>query len=103
MFQENLNVYFRRFGETVLVGEPGNQEEMTAIFDNDYQVVSGSEYTEVSSSLPALTVKTADAEALGISPRTRVSVRGVPYSVNHQEPDGTGITVLFLWKKDPPL
>lgn len=99
-FRENLDVFFRVWGEVVLVGAPGVEQQMTAIFDNDYQAVVESEYTEVSSSQPALTAKSADVATLGISSRSLIRVRGVLYQVNDLQPDGTGITILYLWKKD---
>ncbi len=96
MFQEDLDVFFVDFGEMVEVGDIGFEEEIKALFDDDYQVISDSEYADVSTSVPAITVKTADAYAVGISRHTRVVVRGKEYVVRESQPDGAGITTYLM-------
>jgi hypothetical protein len=96
MFVEDLDVFFVDFGEIVEVGDIGFEQDIKAIFDDDYQVISESEYADVSTSVPAITVKTADALLVGISRHSRVVVRGAEYVVRESKPDGSGITTYLM-------
>lgn len=66
--------------------------EFWAIFDNEYQSATGDGMVEARG--PALTCRTSDVEKLNRS--ATVIVSGVPYKTNKHEPDGTGMSVLFL-------
>lgn len=92
-FKENLNVYFRN-APTVAIGE--NQIPIPAIFDADYTGLSEASYVSVDSQIPAITVKSCDAEALAISRHTQIRIAGTLYYPRSLQPDGSGITVIFL-------
>lgn len=63
-----------------------------AIFDNDYAAAIGDGMVEGRG--PALTCRTSDVELL---PRlSSILVGSITYKLNKHEPDGTGMSVLFL-------
>jgi hypothetical protein len=64
-----------------------------AIFDNEFQAASDG---MVEARGPALTCRTCDVQEL--KRLAVITVAGVPYRMNKSEPDGTGMTVLFLGK-----
>jgi hypothetical protein len=65
--------------------------EFWAIFDNDYV---GSIDEMVEGRGPALTCRTSDVEQL--KRLAVIQVGSVSYKLNKAEPDGTGMSVLFL-------
>jgi hypothetical protein len=63
-----------------------------AIFDNDYQAALPDGLVEARG--PALTCRTSDVQNL--KRLATITVAGVPHKLNKHEPDGTGMSVLFL-------
>lgn len=80
------------FGVTVTYGASSS---FTGIFDAGYELVSLGE-VGVTSNQPRLTARTSDVSAIAIG--TTLTVDGVTYTLQEQQPDGTGITVLLLSK-----
>lgn len=78
------------FGVTVTHGAGSS---FVGIFDAGYELVNLGE-VGVTSAQPRLTGRTADVE--GIALLTTLTVDGVAYTLQEQQPDGTGMTVLLL-------
>ncbi len=66
--------------------------EFWAIFDNDFQAALPDGLVE--SRGPALTCRTIDVSELKRGAVITVSAN--PYKLNRHEPDGTGVSVLYL-------
>lgn len=106
MFTEDFSVFFDLdgFAEDVLVGAPGFEVTIQAIFDSahlaerDEKSSAKATYSfNLSTSEPMLTCKSVDVD--GLASGTRVVVRSVEYVIADKQPNGTGITVLHLYKK----
>jgi hypothetical protein len=95
---DDLDAYFERT-DRALVGPVGLEEEIQAIFHNGYQAISAGGQTDVSSSLPSVVVKNSDVTAHAIVVNTRIFVDGRDWFVRDPQPDGMGMTRLFLYLK----
>lgn len=93
VFTENLDLFFKDFGQTVQIGPSGSAVEVTAIFDNKHYAVTDG-VGQWNTTEPTLTVKTSDVAAY--SKGARVIVGGVEYYADSLEPDGTGVTKIKL-------
>lgn len=91
MLKEDLDLYFQDFAETVSIcGMTSN-----VIFSNE-TVVSN----EVISNAPHVLIKTSEFDALEVKTKSElIFENGDTYSIETIEPDGTGITQLFLSRK----
>lgn len=87
-FAADLPAMLKDFG----VGAVVDGVSMSVIFDNAY--IRADVGTGMATTSPAITLPTASVPA---SPRGKaVAVGGVNYKVAAHEPDGTGMSVLFL-------
>lgn len=66
-------------------------EIVPAVFRNAYDEASGTE-----SRIPMLTVPTADVERLMARKGAEVDVDGKLYTVQRHEPDGAGMSIVYL-------
>jgi hypothetical protein len=62
-----------------------------AIFDREYQ-----ESLDTSTRVPVLTARTSDAEQFIPRKGAAVTVAGKVYRVREHQPDGTGMTLVYL-------
>jgi hypothetical protein len=62
-----------------------------AIFDRNYL-----ESVETETKAPALTARTSDAEKYAKAKGTSVTIGTEVFTVRRHEPDGTGMTVIYL-------
>lgn len=74
------------FGITVTLSD---STEITAIFDDEYR-----DTLDVAASQPVLMCRTQDVS--GLTHGDEVLVEGAPYLARVIQPDGTGITLIFL-------
>lgn len=94
---EDAALYFvdGEFAQEVLIGPYGNERRILAIFDNlPFQEDAGESL--FTGNQPVLTCQTVDVATTG--PETRVSIAGVDYYVIENQPDGTGVSRLYLRK-----
>lgn len=87
-FTEDLSVFLADFGQSVTL----NGATVTVIFDRNYAVADIG--AGVSSTAPALTLKTSDVPASPVGKAAVVS--GTNYTVAEHQADGTGMSVLLL-------
>ncbi len=73
------------FGVTVIIGALS----ITAIFDDGYEDALGSWVT-----IPILTARTIDVS--GYSRGTSLTISGVAYTIEEQQPDGQGMSQVIL-------
>lgn len=94
---ENLDAFFitSEFASQVLIGPPGSETTINAIFDAAHLAVDET-MAVVSTSQPQLTCKSSDVAS--VTQGTRVVVNSQAYKVDDIQPDGTGITILTLHK-----
>ena len=90
MFTEDLSPFFDvagGFAQTATVGA----SSFPVIFDKAYVAALGD---MVESTGPVCQAKSADVSA--VVQGTSITIASVAYKVREAQPDGTGITVLFL-------
>lgn len=68
-----------------------------AIFDAEYVSVLGD--PPIESAGPVLQCRTSDARSYGVRKDTRISIGAETYRVHRHEPDGTGMSLLFLFEQ----
>lgn len=80
------------------VARPGQAGEFSlpGIFDSAHTSSDAGAGVEVSSYAPTFTCRTSDAGGLG--QRDFIEIEGARFEVADVEPDGTGVTILVLWK-----
>ncbi len=66
-------------------------EQFWAIFDREFV-----EALDTETRVPALTARTSDAERYAKAKGTAITVGSDSYTVRRHEPDGTGMSVIFL-------
>lgn len=88
MFYEDLDLFFNEFAIVIRI----NGEDITAIFSDMFVDAEG-----IASSNPRIIVKTQ--ELVDVHKQDDVEINETTYSVASIEPDGTGITTIFLEKK----
>lgn len=71
--------------------------EFWAIFDAEYVSVLGD--PPIESAGPVLQCRTSDARSYGVRKDTRISIGAETYRVHRHEPDGTGMSLLFLFEQ----
>lgn len=64
-----------------------------AIFDSDYV-----DAVDTETRGPVLTARTSDAEQYAKAKDTQITIAGTVYRVRKHEPDGTGMTMIWLGK-----
>jgi len=72
----------------------GSAATVNGIFDNGYSEVDMGGQVAVASTDPQFTCATSDVS--GAAEGDALTVSSVDYTVRRVEPDGTGVTVLFL-------
>lgn len=78
----------RRLGGQLVSTDSGS---FWAIFDREYL-----EAVDTESRSPVLTARTSDAERYAARKGTCITVGSTVYRVQRHEPDGTGMTTVFL-------
>ena len=90
MFAEDLSPFFDVAGGFAVTATVG-ATSFPVIFDNGYQgALSGM----VESTGPVCRAKSADVST--VVQGTSITISAVAYKVREVQPDGTGVTVLFL-------
>ena len=93
---ENLDAYFDGFGQAVsFTDSSGETVSCTAIFDNGFSAPQIGDLV-IETTDPVLTCKTSDIS--GIESGDSVTVESITYKVIQIQPDGTGISTVFLGK-----
>jgi hypothetical protein len=88
MFTEDLDPFFNDFAIQVRI----NGEDITAIFSDNFVDAEG-----IASTNPHLIVKSSDIP--DIENEDEVEAKNTMYQVASIQPDGTGISTIFLEKK----
>jgi hypothetical protein len=96
-FQENLSLFFEA-DDRALVGPECEEIEIPAIFSQTPQTLEDGGTLRVTSSQPSLLVQSTDVADLSVQEGTRVVAADVVYFVHDLQPDGAGMTQLFLSK-----
>jgi hypothetical protein len=93
-FDDRL-AFFNEFAQTVTLGDIEQSRSFKAIFDNKANTVNGGGVESWSTSEPQLLCR--DEDIAGIEQLDRITLTdGKRYQVSDTQPDGTGITRLFL-------
>jgi len=82
--------YLNDFGEDVIFGA----NTITAIFDNPHSDISAGGEVPFSMQECFIMARSSDVSSLGQG--SSVEIRGDDYVVRDVQPDGTGITTIFL-------
>ncbi len=90
MFAEDLRPFFDVAGGFAVTATVG-AASFPVIFDNGYQSALGG---MVESTGPQCMAKSADVST--VVQGTSITINAVAYKVREVQPDGTGVTVLFL-------
>jgi hypothetical protein len=89
-YETDLAAFFTDFGEAAILQDG---TEITVIFDAAFSMASPMG-VDVESSKPMVTAKSEDVESL--SHGSTITIRDTLYMIVGIQPDGTGITNLFL-------
>ena len=95
-FTEDFGVFFEEtdFAVGALITlESGLHRSISIIFDASAQVVSLSE-TNIEANTPQFICKSSDL--IGVKKRDRISIENKNYSIERIEPDGTGVSTVYL-------
>lgn len=88
--QSDLATFFDEFA---VDATPAAGEAFPVIFDNAFiAALTG----RVESTQPMCVAKTSDVQAFGDG--AGLTINGAAYTVKTNEPDGTGISLLTIWK-----
>lgn len=90
MFAEDLSAFFDVAGGFAVNATVG-AVSFPVIFDNGYQSALGG---MVESTGPVCQAKSADVST--VAQGTSITINAVAYRVREVQPDGTGVTTLFL-------
>jgi hypothetical protein len=88
------------FAEQVqYIHEDGTIENFLAIFDNEYTAVDVEAGAEIMSTTPVIWMKTSNFNQ---KPKIgdKVIVRGIRFKVTDDQPDGTGVSMIFLHREN---
>jgi hypothetical protein len=88
MFTENLDIFLRDFGQSIILHLPAGDRTITAIFDNAFFDAAVGQ-TVLDTTQPRFESKTSDLA--GLAREMTVTVAGTVYSVQQIQPDGNGI------------
>jgi hypothetical protein len=89
---ENIDDFFKLVEFATVATLPGGVN-INVIFDRAHTAVDGGMY-EIGSSIPLFIAKSSDVATL--SQGAQVIINDVSYSVRDLQPDGTGITEVYL-------
>lgn len=92
---EDLHAYVRAFGELVRFGTETDGADVLAIFDRESNITDDG-YGGIVTAQPQLTCVSADVP--NVREGEPVTVQGKRYHCQAPEPDGTGMTIIRLYR-----